>query len=149
MPKNNALSNGILNLIFNATTIANLANNATTAPLTSLYVALHTADPTVTGTQTSNEVTTGQYAGYARVAVSRATGAGGWNASSSQSTSPASAIQFPAGTGGTGATITYFSIGSLTSGAGVIYYSGTVTPNIVVGNGVTPILSTATTITEA
>jgi hypothetical protein len=30
----------------------------------------------------------------------------------------------------------------------VLWYSGTVTPNIVTGNGVTPILTTATAITE-
>ena len=53
----------------------------------------------------------------------------------------------PAGTGGSG-TVTHFSVGAAVSGASKIFYKGTVTPNIVTGNGVTPILSTSSTITE-
>jgi hypothetical protein len=34
------------------------------------------------------------------------------------------------------------------SGATMLMYSGTVTPNIVTGNGITPVLTTATAITE-
>lgn len=143
MGKNNTASNGWLNLLFQATTFANIANNASGSPLTSLYVSLHTADPTASGSQTSNEIS---YTGYARVAVARSSS--GWSTSSAQSVSPVSNIQFPAGTGGSG-TAAYFGIGSASSGAGVLYYSGTVTPNIVCGNGVTPILSTSTTITES
>jgi len=120
-----------------------VANNASSAPLTSLYASLHTADPTASGTQTSSEVA---YTGYARVAVVRTSS--GWTTASAQSVSPVASISFPAGTGGSG-TVTYFGIGSASSGAGSLFYSGTVTPNIVTGNGVTPILSTATTITEA
>ncbi len=142
MGKNNSASTGWLNLLFTATTLSNVANNASTSPLTNLYVSLHTADPGATGTQTTSEVT---YTSYARVAVAR-TG-GGWTVGTA-TVSPAASITFPAGTGGSG-TATHFGIGSLTSGAGVLYYSGTVTPNIVTGNGVTPILSTATTITES
>ncbi len=40
-------------------------------------------------------------------------------------------------------------MGVATSGATKLLYSGTVTPNIVVSNGVTPVLTTASTITEA
>lgn len=143
MGKNNTASNGWLNLLFQATTMANVANNASTSPLTNLYVSLHTADPTASGTQASNEIT---YTGYARVAVARTSS--GWTTSSAQSVSPVANIQFPAGTGGSG-TASYFGIGSASSGAGSLFYSGTVTPNIVCGNGVTPILSTSTTITES
>jgi hypothetical protein len=141
--KNNVASNGWLNLLFQATAMANIAQNNSTSPLTNLYVSLHTADPTASGTQTSNEIA---YTGYARVAVARTSG--GWSTASAQSVSPVSNIQFPAGTGGTG-TASFFGIGQNASGAGNLYYSGTVTPNIVCGNGVTPILSTATTITES
>jgi len=49
-----------------------------------------------------------------------------------------------AGTGGSG-TVTHFGIGTASSGAGKLLYSGTVTPNIVCGNGVTPSLVAATT----
>jgi hypothetical protein len=142
MAKGNTFINDYLKLLFNATAIANIADNAASSPLTNLYVSLHTADPTASGTQTSSEAT---YTSYARVAVARTTS--GWTAASAQSTSPVAAITFPAGTGGSG-TVTYFGIGTLTSGTGKLLYSGTVTPNIVTGNGITPQLTTATTISE-
>lgn len=141
MSKGNTFENDILDLVFRATTIANIADNAAASPLTSLYVALHTADPGEAGTGTTSEAT---YTNYARVAVARPAG---WNAASSGSTSPAANIDFPAGSGGSG-TVTHFSITVASSGASKILYSGTVTPNIVTGNGVTPRLTTATTITE-
>lgn len=143
MGKSTAASNNLLKLIFNATAWANIADNAASSPNTNLYVALHTADPGVGGTQSTNEVT---YTSYARVAVARTTG--GWTASSAASTSPVGAITFPAGTGGSG-TATYWSIGMLSSGAGAILYSGTISPSIVTGNGVTPSLTTASTVTES
>lgn len=143
MAKGNTFINDLLKLIFNATAIANIADNAASSPLTNLYVALHTANPGAGGDQTTSEAT---YTGYARVAVARTTG--GWTASSAQSTSPVAAITFPAGTAGSG-TVTYFSIGTASSGAGKILYSGTVTPNIVTGNGITPQLTTASTVTES
>lgn len=143
MGKSRTTSNNWLNLVFNATAIANIADNAASSPATLLYVALHTADPGVTGTQSTSECT---YTGYARVAVARTTG--GWTASTLASTSPVAAITFPAGSGGSG-TATYASIGMLSSGAGIILYSGPITPNIITGSGVTPQLSTASTVTES
>jgi len=143
MGKGNTTSNNFLKLLFNATAWANIADNAASSPLTNLQVALHTADPGAGGSQTTSEAT---YTSYARVAVARTTG--GWTAASAQSTSPVAAITFPAGTGGSG-TVTHFSIGTASSGAGTILYSGTVTPNIVTGNGVTPSLTTSSTVTEA
>lgn len=141
MSKGNTFENDWLKLVFNATAIANLADNAATAPLTSLYVALHTADPGEAGDQTTSEAA---YTGYARVAVARTTG--GWTVTNN-SVSPAAEISFPAGTGGTG-TATHFSVGVAASGASKILYKGTVTPNIVMGSGVTPKLTTASTVTE-
>ncbi len=143
MGKGNTFINDLLKLIFNATAIANIADNASASPLTSLYVALHTADPGAGGSQTTSEVT---YTSYARVAVARTTG--GWTAASAQSTALVAACTFPAGTGGSG-TATYFSIGTASSGAGKILYSGAISPSIVTGNGVTPELTTSTTVTEA
>lgn len=143
MGKSRAASNSVLNLIFNATAWANIADNAAVSPNTNLYVALHTADPGVTGTQSTSEVT---YTGYARVAVLRTTG--GWTASTLASTSPVANITFPAGSGGAG-TATYASIGMLASGAGAILYSGPLTPSIVTGNGVTPQITTASTVIES
>ena len=57
MSKGNTFENDFLKLIFNATTIANIANNATSGPLTNLYVSLHTGNIDETGTQTTNECT--------------------------------------------------------------------------------------------
>ena len=141
MSKGNTFENDWLKLIFNATAIANIADNAAASPLTNLYVSLHTADPGEAGDQTTNEVA---YTSYARVAVARTTG--GWTVTGN-SVSPAANIDFPAATGGT-ATATHFAVGTASSGAGKLLYSGTVTPNISISSGVTPRLTTASTITE-
>lgn len=133
--------NNILNLYFRAVAIANIADNAATAAITITAAALHTADPGDAGTQATSETT---YTSYARTTVARTTG--GWGAASGGSISPAAAITFPAGTGGSG-TVTHWSQGKTNTGATDIFWSGTVTPNITVGSGVTPQLTTATTIT--
>ncbi len=145
MSKANAYEADILKLLLNATAIANVADNAASSPLTNLYVAFHTADPGETGDQTTSEIA---YTGYARVAVARTTG--GWAISGTNPTvaSPVAAITFGVMTAGAGGTVTHFSVGSLSTGAGRIFYSGTVTPNIVVTSGVTPSLTTASTIAE-
>lgn len=132
--------NAILALVYNATTWANYANNATTTPETNIVVAGHTADPGDTGNQSTTEIA---YTSYARVNVLRTSG--GWTVTAN-SVSPVAAINFPAGTAGSG-TMAFFSTGKSGGGASAILWSGTVTPNIVCGNGVTPSLSTATTIT--
>lgn len=141
MSKSNSLENSLLLLLFNATAIANVADNAASSPLTNLYVSLHTADPGEAGSQTTSEAT---YTSYARVAVARTSG--GWTVTAN-SVSPVASIDFPAATGGTN-TITHFGVGTASSGAGVLWYSGTVTPNISVSSGVTPRLTTSTAITE-
>ena len=141
MSKSTTFENDWLKLIFNATAIANLADNAASSPLTNLYVSLHTADPGEAGNQSTSEIA---YTSYARVAVARTSG--GWTVTNN-SVSPVANIDFPAATGGSG-TVTYFGVGSASSGTGVLYYSGTVTPNISVTSGVTPRLTTASTITE-
>ena len=51
MSKGNTFENDWMKLIFNATAIANIADNAASSPLTNLYVSLHTADPGETGDQ--------------------------------------------------------------------------------------------------
>ena len=141
MSKADVFENDWLKLIFNATAIANLADNAATSPLTNLFVSLHTADPGETGTQATNEAT---YTGYARVSVARTSG--GWTVTAN-SVSPVATIAFGACTAGTN-TITHFGVGVASSGATKLLYSGTVTPNISVSNGVTPQLTTASTVTE-
>lgn len=141
MSKGNTYENDLLKLIFNATAIANIADNAASGPLTSLYVSLHTADPGEAGDQTTNECA---YTSYARVAVARS-GAG--FTVTNNSVSPAADVSFPAATGGS-ETATYFAIGTASSSTGKLLYSGTVSPNISISNGVTPKLTTASTVTE-
>lgn len=140
MSISNTTENAILDLIFSATAWANYADNAASSPQTNIHAALATGDPGDTGTMSTSEAT---YTSYARVDVARSTG---WTAASSGSVSPAANIDFPAGTGGSG-TVSFFSVGKTGGGAVAILFSGTVTPNIVTGNGVTPRLTTATAIT--
>jgi len=141
MSKGDTFENEILRLIFNATAIANMADNASSSPLTNLFVAAHTADPGEAGTQTTSEAT---YTSYARATVART--AGGWTVTAN-SVSPVAAIPWPACTGGTN-TITHWSVGVAVSGSTKILYKGTVTPNIAVSTGVTPSLTTASAVTE-
>ena len=144
MSKSNSLENSLLEHILNNANIANVGDatglrGSSTAG--SLYVSLHTSDPGEAGDQTTNEIA---YTSYARVAIARSGSA--WTVTGN-SASPAASIDFPAGTGGSG-TATHFGVGTASSGAGVLLYSGTISPNIVCGNGVTPRLTTATAITE-
>jgi hypothetical protein len=141
MAKSSTFENDWLKLVFNATAIANLADNAGSSPVTNLYVSLHTANPGNASDQTTSEAT---YTGYTRIAVARTSS--GWTVTNN-SVSPAALISFPAATGGSN-TITYFAVGTASTGAGKILYAGTVTPNIIVSSGVTPQLTTASAITE-
>lgn len=136
----NTFENDLMKLIFQATAIADIADNDATSPLTNLQYSLHTGDPGETGDQTTSEVA---YTSYARVAVARTSGG---HAVTNNSVSPVANIDFPAGTGGSG-TATHFAVGTASSSTGKILFSGTVTPNIVCGNGITPRLTTATAIT--
>lgn len=141
MSKGDTFENDLLKLIFNGTAIANIADNAASGPLANLFVALHVADPGEAGVQTANEA---NYTSYARVSVARS--GAGWAVTNNQ-VKPVGSISFPQATGGNN-TITHFSIGVASSGGSKILYKGTVTPNIVVSNGVTPVLTTDTVITE-
>jgi hypothetical protein len=138
--------NAILDLIFSATNWANYADNASASPQTQIGISAHTGDPGDAGSASTSEVT---YTSYTRVNVARSNG---FAAASGGSVSPASNIDFPAGTGGSG-TISHFAAAKSNAtpptGAQVILWSGTVTPNIVSGNGVTPRFTTASTITLA
>lgn len=142
MAKGNTWSANILKLLFQAVATANIADNAASSPLTNLYVSLHTANPGATGNQQTSEAA---YTGYLRVAVARTSG--GW-AISGQTITPVATIVFPAATAGS-ETETYFGVGTASSGAGILLYSGAISPTIAVANGVTPELTTASTIIES
>jgi hypothetical protein len=142
--KTNAFENAFLLLMFNNTNIANIGDATGVRGSTaegSLYLSLHTADPGEAGDQTTNEIT---YTGYARAAVARSSA--GFTVTGN-SLSPAAPIDFPVGTGGSG-TATHAGIGTASSGAGVLLWSGAITPNIVTGNAIIPRLGTGSTLTE-
>ena len=145
MSKSNAWETGILSLLFENSNFANVGDatglrGSSTAG--SLYFSLHTADPGETGDQTTNEIT---YTSYARVAVARSSS--GWTVTNDAVAVDADVV-FPAGTGGSG-TATHWGLGTASSAAGVLLYKGTISPNIVCGNGVTPRLTAGTVVTEA
>ena len=141
MSKGNTFENDLLKLIFNATAIANIADNAASSPLTNLYVSLHTADPGEAGSQTTNETS---YGSYARIAVARTSG--GWTVTNNQVV-PAADITFATASSGT-ATITHVGVGTASSGAGKLLYSGALGANISVSAGVAPVITTSSIITE-
>lgn len=144
MSKSNVCETRWLNLLFNNVDFANVGDAAglqNSVTEGQLFLSLHTADPGEAGDQTTNEIA---YTSYARVGVNR--NSGGFTVSGNQVTLTANA-DFPAGTGGSG-TATHFGIGTASSGAGVLLYKGTISPNIVCGNGITPRLTTGTTVTE-
>jgi len=141
MGKTTAFSNDILELFFKAVAIADLAQDDTSTPATDLYLSLHTADPGITGNQTTNETA---YTGYARVAVARSTGF----TVTDNVVSPAANVDFGECSASPGSAISHFGIGTGSSGTGYLMYSGTVTPNITMAVGVIPRLKTTSTVTE-
>lgn len=134
MSFSNAFETLLLQLIFenaNAANIGDATGLRGSSTAGSLYIGLHTADPGEGGSQTTSEAT---YTGYARVAVARSTA--GWTASGA-SVSNDSAVTFGACTAGSN-TLTYFSIGTDSSGAGTLLFSGALTASLAVSAGITP-----------
>lgn len=143
MPKSTTFSNDLAALIFNATAIANIADNAAGSPLTNLYLSLHTASPGIGGSQLTNEAT---FTNYARVAVARTSG--GWTVSGGVATL-AALTQF-AQCGVTGNTITHVAIGTASSGAGKVLYAGALSASRAISDGIQPqFAASSLTVTEA
>lgn len=134
MSMTNAAEANLLNLLFlnidwaNIGDASGLQNSATAG---NFYVSLHTADPGESGTQSTSETS---YTSYARVAVARS--GGGWTLTS-QTISNTALVQFPQCTGGT-STVSYFGIGTDSSGAGNLLMSGALTSPLSVSNGIQP-----------
>lgn len=141
MSKGNVFENDLLKLIFNGTSIDYIANNNTISPLTHLYVSLHTSDPGESGNQTTNET---DYGDYERIAVSR--DSSGWTITDNE-VNPTSEIIFPESTN-TSSTLTHFAIGTDYSGSGKILYKGELNPAVDIVAGITPRLTTSTSVTE-
>lgn len=144
MPKSTSLCNSLLALLYNATAIADVAENDSSSPMTLVYVALATASYSAASTQASNETA---YTNYARQSTARSTS--GWTAPSGGQTENVAAIEFPQ-CGVTGATITSACTGKDSSGAGIIWHYGDLNASIAVSNQIQPRFAAgAITITES
>jgi len=128
-------ANELLALILEGTAIANIADNAASSPLTTLYVSLHTASPGTSGSQNTSE--TG-YTGYARRPINRDNT--GWTAASGDSDNDAD-ITFGQCTAAPGSDLTHVGIGTASSGAGKLLFYGALTSSIIMQVGATPLFS--------
>lgn len=134
MSMSNAAEAAFLDLLFLNTDWANVGDAAglqNSAAAGSLYIALHTVDPGEAGDQTTSEAA---YTSYARVAVARS--GAGWSRSVS-TISNVALVQFPQCTGSS-ATVTHFSIGTASSGAGQIILSGALSSSLAISTGIQP-----------
>jgi hypothetical protein len=142
MPKADTWELGLLNLLFTNAAFAGVGDTNGLQPSAgagSLYLSLHTSAPGDTGNQTTNEVTTGAYTGYARVAVTRSGAA--WTVGETTGTASAAntaQVTFPLCTAGTGATITHVGVGTAASGAGKLLYYGALASSLAVSQNITP-----------
>lgn len=136
-------ANQVLQLLLAAVAIANVADNASSSPTTNTYASLHTASPSGSN-QTTNEAA---YPSYARAAIVR-TGSG-WDFAGAVATLHA-LLSWTTSTGSPSETHTHVGFGTAISGTGSLIFWGTLTPNITMNAaGITPQLTTATTITLA
>lgn len=141
MSKGNTFENDVLLITFNATLAAHLGVLSTTGNA-NLYVALHTGDPGEGGSQTTSECAFGS---YARQSVARS--GVGWTVTGNQAENAAT-ISFPECTSGS-ETVTHVSIGTVSSGAGQIIYSGALNASRSVSSGITlQFAAGALTVTE-
>lgn len=130
--------NGLNALLYDNTDWANIGNAGGLRGSTAagnFYMQLHTASPGVGGNQSTNEIS---YTGYTRIPIPRD---GSIIDGTVNPVALLSNIDFGLMTGGAGGTVTHASIGTASSGAGHLVQIFTVTPNIVVSNGVTPRLT--------
>lgn len=143
MPKGTATCNNIVNLYYNATPIANIADNAAASPLTDITMALSTVTGAPADTMATNLAT---YTDYANQLVARSVA--GWTAASGGATSNVAAIEFPQ-CGASGNTITSGKTGKGTGAVDVFHY-GDLNAPIAVSNQIQPRFPIgAVTITEA
>jgi len=128
MPKGLVLANDELDYVFQATAPSWASN-------TYFYVALHTSDPTSSGTQSTSEVSAVAYPGYARVAILRTSA--GFTITNNVLSNTA-LIQFPTCVVGTNPVVTNWSVGTAVSGTGEIVYTGSLSAPLTVANGIQP-----------
>ena len=143
MAMNNNLIQGLLDLLLENANFPNVGDSTGlqgSGSAGDFYLSLHTADPGASGSQNTSEVA---YTGYARVAIARGSGQ---FTQSGNVFSFAATQSFPACTGGS-ATATYAGIGTSSTGAGELLWTGAITPSLAISSGLTPQLTTGTTFT--
>jgi hypothetical protein len=123
MSKSNTFENDLMAFTFNNTAVSGIG--------TTLYVALHTADPGEAGDQTTSEAA---YVGYARAAVNR--NSGGFTVAGNAAANTAEVL-FPTSTSGP-EVITHVSIGVNASGASKVLYKGALASSLTVNNNIAP-----------
>jgi hypothetical protein len=128
--KSNSFETDFLELLFNATTIANVADDAGTSPITAIQVSLHTSDVGEAGDQTTNEA---NYTNYGRIGQARTSG--GWTVTGN-AVENNGAVTFA--TAGSSQAVTHFALGRDNSGAGQVFYYGALGATLNVANGITP-----------
>jgi hypothetical protein len=141
MPLGSTLEGDLLNLMLCGKPISSMA---TSAGSTLTWQSLHTADPSSGTGQNQSELAV---TGYARVSVDRSTSGFAVSGSGPASASPVANINFAQCTSTSTGTVTHWSIGMSSAGAGKIIASGVVTPNINISQNVTPQLTTASSVT--
>lgn len=145
MPKGTASCNSLINLWYRAVAWANIADNASAAPFTNVYVRLATASYAASDTADADEATFTNYAGG--VAVART--AGGWDAAAGGATANTAAFEYPQ-CGASGNTITSACTTSAATGATAIWHYGDLNAPIAVSNTIViRFAAGAATVTEA
>lgn len=142
MSKSNTWETDLLKLVFqnvSATLIGDAAGLLKSASDGSLYLSLHTADPTEGGLQTSSEAT---YTNYVRIPVAR--NSSNWTVtpvdngpSTASNTNQVLFVQ--AGLGSPTNVITHVGVGTaLSGGSGKLLYSGILASSLTVSQNITP-----------
>lgn len=139
---------GILRLIFNA--LSTHTSFATSAGTTSLWIGLHTADPT----DAASTAAEGGYTAYARAQTDRSTQGTtpyGWAVTSGSvaTMAPTGTVSFPQVATTTTGTFTHFSVWPASDATSTrATYTGTLSPSINFQQNTTPQITTSSSITE-
>lgn len=121
MSKGRTFASELLALTYNATAIADLAENDTSSPLANIFTALHTAWPSETAAQNASECA---YTGYGRHSSARTSG--GWTVTN-DTVAPAANMDFGQRTdAGAAEVAAFFSTGVASSGATKILHRGVI-----------------------
>lgn len=139
----NSLIQGLLKLLLENVAFAGIGDVSGlqgSATAGDFWFALHSADPLPAGTQATSEVS---YTGYSRVNLARATGSFTLSGNVFSLAAPLLFGQCTAGS----ATAAYASIGTASSGAGTLLWTGPISPSLSIASPVIPELTSGTNFT--